>query len=123
MEKFRAAVPESCFVLVAFENHFTSLPEAVAFAEILGDAADEKSWLLSGGVENPGQHCGGSGFSVRAADHDGMLSREKHFFEDFRHGAIRNFALECFFEFRIAASDDVSNHHEIGLRSELRCVK
>ena len=80
VKEFRAAVPESGFVFVAFENHFSSLPEAIALAEVLGDAADEKSWLLSGGVKNPSKHRSSGGFSVRAADDDRMLSGKKNFF-------------------------------------------
>src|SRR4029077_7028270 len=113
VEELWAAVPESGFVFVAFENHFNSLPEAIALAEVLGDAADEKSWLFSGGVKNPGKHRSSGGFSVRAADDHRMFSGKKHFFQNFRHGPVRNFTAECFFEFRIAASDDISDDDEI----------
>src|SRR5882724_1013333 len=120
MKEFRAAVPESGFVLVAFENHFTCLPESVAFSKVFGDSTDEKCWLLAGRVNNPGQHCGGGGFSVRAADHNGVFAWKKHFFENFRHRTIRNFAFESFFELWISASDDVSDDNEIGRWSEMR---
>src|SRR5882724_575054 len=123
VEELWAAVPESGFVFVAFENHFSSLPEAIALAEILGDAADEKSWLLSGGVENPGKHRSSSGFSVRAADDNGMFSGKKNFFQNFRHGAIKNLTAKCLFKFRIAASDDISDDDEIRRWRELRRVK
>src|SRR6266700_3816960 len=123
VEELWAAVPESGFVFVSFENHFSSLSEAIALAEVLGYAADEKSWLLSGGVKNPGKHRSSGGFSVRAADDDGMFSGKKNFFQNFRHGAIRNFAFERFFELRITASDDVSDDDEIGRWREVCSLK
>src|SRR5437773_12019539 len=83
VEKLWAAIPEGGFVFVAFENHFASLPEAIALAEVFGDAAHEKSWLLSGGVKNPGKHRSSGGFSVRAADDNGMLSGKENFLQDF----------------------------------------
>src|SRR5262245_51176684 len=109
MEEFRAAIPEGGFVLIAFENHFRARAETVTLAEVFGHAADEERGLLARGMENPSEHGRGSGFAVGAADDDGMLAGEKNLFQDFRHGAVRNFALERLFEFGVAASDDVGD--------------
>src|SRR5258708_2479517 len=123
MEEFRSAIPEICFVLVSFENHFDSLSETVTFAEVVSDATDEESRLLACGLENPGEHRRGGGFSMRAADNDGMFTGKKHFFKNFRHGAIRNFTFESFFELGISARNDVANDHEIRRGSEMRCFE
>ena len=99
------------------------LPEAVALAKIFGDATNEESRLLAGGMKNPREHRSGRGLAVSAADDDGMFAGKKNFFENFRHRAVRNFAFERFFEFGIAARDDVANDDQIRRRREMRRVE
>src|SRR5262249_21426056 len=123
VEKLWAAVPESGFVLVALENHFRPVTEAVAFAEILGNAADQKCWLFPSGVKNPSKHRRSGGLTVGATDDDGMFAGEKELFKRFRQRAIRNLFLEDFFQLRISPGDDVGHNHEIGRRLQLHRVK
>src|SRR4029077_14285007 len=52
VKEFRAAIPESGFVLVAFENHLDSLPQTVTFAKVFSEATDEKSRLSACRMEN-----------------------------------------------------------------------
>src|SRR5215475_9078179 len=89
VKKFGAAVPKGGFVLVALENHFRAVAEAVALAEIFRDTAHQKSRPLARRMKNPGQHGGSRGLAVRAAYDDGVLAGKKDFFEDFGHGAVR----------------------------------
>src|SRR5260221_8572754 len=123
VKELGAAIPESRFVFVAFENHFAAFAEAIAFAEVLRYAADEKSRLLSGYVKNPRKHRGCCRFAVRAADDDGMFSGKEDFFEYFRQGAIRNFLFERFFEFGIATRNDVGDDDEVRRGLQMSRVK
>ena len=52
-----------------------------------------------------------------------MFAGEKYFFENFRHGAVRNFALEDFLEFGISARDDIADDNKIGGRCEMRSIE
>src|SRR4030095_1034525 len=123
VEELRAAIPESGFVFVAFENHFRAISKTVALAEIFGDSAHQKSRLSARRMKNPGEHSGGRSFAVRAADDDGMFAGKKNLLEDFRHGAIRNLAFKRFFKFGIAAGNDVANDDEIRPRREVRSIE
>src|SRR6516162_10810483 len=84
VEEFRGFIPIGAIVLVAFEDEFRTAPEAVAFAEILGDTADEEIWVFSCYLEDPGEHGRGGSFAVRAGDNDGVFAGEELLFEDLR---------------------------------------
>src|SRR5689334_8242420 len=97
MKKLRPAVPECCFILIAFENKFFTAAQAITLAKILSDAADEKVRPLARGLKNPRQHCGRRRFPMRSAYDNGMLSRKKNLFQHFRQRTIRNPAIQNFF--------------------------
>src|SRR5713101_730495 len=90
MKKLGSAVPEGRLVFVSFEDEFHPAAKAVTLAKILRHAADEKVRPLPRRLEKPCQHCGGRRFAMCSTDDDGMLSRQKHFFENLRHRAVRN---------------------------------
>ena len=123
VEEFCGFVPIGGIVFVAFENEFGTAGEAVALAEIFGDTADEEIRMLSRHVEDPGEHGGGGGFSVRAADDDGMLAGEKFFFEDFGQRAMRELAVEHLFDFHIAARNGIADDDKIRRGSEILGVE
>ena len=60
---------------------------------------------------------------MRSADDDGMFFRKKDFFQNFRHRAIGNLAVQHFFQFRISTRDDISNHHQVGRRLHVSGIK
>src|SRR5215467_1187763 len=103
VEKFWPTVPESRFVLVAFENELRAASETVALAKILGHTAHEKIRPLRGGLENPREHCCSRRFSMCPADYNRMFPRQKHFLQHFRQRAIQNLAVQHLFQFRISA--------------------
>src|SRR5580704_7866310 len=97
VKKFGTAVPESGFVLVAFEDEFCSTAKSITLAKILRNTADQKIWTLAPGLENPGEHRGRGSFPVRSADHNPVFGRKKHFFQNFRHRAIWDPPVQYFF--------------------------
>src|SRR5947208_3537058 len=107
VEKLWPAVPESSFILVAFQNKLFAAAKSVTLAEVLRDAAHEKIGLLSRRVKNPSEHRRRGGLSVRTADDDGMFLRKKDFFENFWHRAIGNLAVKHFFQLRIYSRNDI----------------
>src|SRR5262249_35460679 len=113
VEKLRAAIPNGGFVLVALQNEFPAAFQAIAAAEIFSDTTDEKIWLATGDVENPGEHRSGGGFTVRAADDNGMLARQKELLKHFGQRAVHELAIEDLFELGIAAGDDIAHNHQI----------
>ena len=73
-----------------------------------------------GVMQNPGEHGRRRRFSVRAGDDQRVVARQKKFLERLRKRAVRNFAVQHGFDFRIAArqriadDDDVRRGIEIG---------
>src|SRR5207248_1137429 len=114
------AIPEGRFILIPFENELLSAPEPVTLSKVLCYSAHQKVRLLPCNLKNPSEHGRCGRLSVCAADHDGMSPRQKHFFENFRHRAVRNLAIEYFFQFRISARNDISHHNEIWRRLHMR---
>ena len=123
VEKLWPAVPESSFILVAFQNELFAVTKSVTLTEVLRDAAHEKIGLLFRRVKNPSEHRSRGRLSMRTADDDGMLFREKDFFQNFRHRAIRNLAVKHFFQLRISSRDDISDYHQVGRRLHVRGIK
>src|SRR5438067_5645504 len=114
VKKFVSEVPESSFILIAFQNELSAAAKSVTLTEVLRDAAHEKIGLLSRRVKNPSEHCSRGGLSMGTADDDGMLFREKDFFQNFRHRATGNLAVQHFFQLRISSRDDISDYHQVG---------
>src|SRR5579863_597396 len=54
VQELRTFVEERCVIFVSLKNEVSALSQLKATAEVLRDAADEKRWLQSGRVENPG---------------------------------------------------------------------
>jgi len=123
VEEFRGLVPVGGIVFIALEDKFLAAGEAIALAKILGDAADEEIRLFPGHMKNPGEHGGGGGFAVSAADDDRVPSRQEFFFEDFGKGAIRQLAIENFLHLDIAAGNGVADNNEIRRRSQMRGIE
>src|SRR6266852_2289539 len=109
VKEFRSPVPERRLVLVAFQNELRAATQPIALPKILSDTPHKKVRLLPRRLENPCQHCCGSGFSVRSADDDRMLPRQKHFLQYLRQRAIWGFSVEHFFDLGISARDDVAD--------------
>src|SRR4029077_2871346 len=123
VKEFRPAIPESGLVFVAFQNKFCAAAEAVALTEILRYSADQEIRVLACSLEKPRQHGCSGGFPVRTANHNGMSSRQEYFFQNFRHGTVRNFAIEHFLQLRIAPGNDISNNRQVRSRRQIRGVK
>ena len=70
MQKFRTFVKECGVILIAFNDEVFPQRDGKTAGEILGDAANQKRWIEPRGVEDPGQHRGGRGLAVGAANHD-----------------------------------------------------
>src|SRR5437660_9605367 len=102
VKEFWPAVPESGFILVAFQNKLFAAAKPVTLAKVFRDAAHKKIRLLPRRLEDPGKHRSGGRFSMGSADDDGMFFREKDFLQNFRHGAIGNLAVQHFFQLRIS---------------------
>src|SRR6202022_1273778 len=79
MEKFRPAIPERRLVLVALQNEFRPAAKSITLPEVLRHAAHQKIGPPSCAWKNPFQHRCGRGLPMRAANHNGMPPRQKHF--------------------------------------------
>src|SRR6266849_6176499 len=116
VKKFRPAVPERRLVLVALQNELLPAAEPITLLEVFRHTPNEKIWPLPRNMENPGQHCGRSRFSMCSADDDGVSFREKYFLQNFRHRTIRNLAVQHFFQFWIAPRNYIAHNHQIRCR-------
>ena len=74
MDEFAALVKKGGVVFVALDDEPRAGGETGAFAEIVGDAADEKAGVQTVVLEDPRQEGGGGGFAVRPAHHDGAFA-------------------------------------------------
>src|SRR6202045_725872 len=113
MKKLGPAVPKRGFILVAFKNELFPAAKPITLAKVFRHASYEKIRPLACRVENPSQHRRRSGFSMSAADDNGMSPGEKDFLQNLRHRAIGNLSVRHFLQPGISARDDISDDHEV----------
>src|ERR1700732_1632706 len=123
VEKLWPAIQESRLVLIPFQKKFRPPAKAIALPEILGPPADQKIRPLPRRMKYPCQHRRRGGLAMRAADHDGMVSWQKDFFQNFRQRAVRNLFIEYFLQLRIPPRDDISHHHQVRRRLQVRRIE
>src|SRR6202008_63681 len=60
---------------------------------------------------------------MSAADDDGMLAGKKFLLENFGKRAVREFAVQHFFDFDIAAGNGVANNDQVGRGREVPAIE
>src|ERR1700674_2046525 len=123
MKKLGPAIPERGFILIAFKNELFPIAKPIALAKVFRHASHEKIWPLARSVKNPSQHRRRGGFSMCAADDNGMSSGEKDFLQNLRHRAIWNLSVQHFLQVVIPELDDISDHHEVWRGLQVRGIK
>src|ERR1700687_1506906 len=123
MKKLWPAVPECGFILVAFKNELFPIAKPITLAKVFRHSSHKKIRPLPRSMKNPSQHRRRGGFSMCAADDNGMSSGEKDFLQNLRHRAIRNLSVQHFLQLGIPARDDIPDHHEVWRGLQVRGVK
>ena len=123
MHELRTFVEERGVVLVAFENELAALGHGEAGAEVLGNSADEKRWLASRHVEDPGQHRCRRRLAMGAGDGQHLPAAQKLLMHQGGHGSERQPLIQHVFHFDIAARKGVADHDQIGARAQVRFRK
>src|SRR5260370_4808801 len=93
MKKLGPAVPERGLILVAFKNELFPAAKPITLAKVFRHASHEKIRPLARSVKNPSQHRRRGGFSMCAADDNGMASGKKDILQNPRHQAVRNLSV------------------------------
>src|SRR3984957_20624110 len=103
MDKFAPLVEKGGVVFVPLDDEPWTFREARAFAEIIGNAADEKARLQPVMLEHPRQQRGGGGLAVRTTDHERTFAANEEFLQQFRQRAITHFLVQHSLRLRIPA--------------------
>jgi len=95
-----------------------------AGAEVFGYAPDEEGWrearvLSASELVNPGEHAGGGGLAVGAADDEALAVGEEFVVDERGHRRHRDALVEDDFELRVAARDGVADDDEVGCGLEV----
>ena len=117
VDKLAALVEKRRVVLVGL-NHKKrriALRRARRYAEIGGNAADQKAGPDAAVFEYPGQHCRGTGLAVGAGHCQHPLAVKQVFAQPLRAGGIRKAAVEDGLDHRHAARHHVADHVQVGL--------
>src|ERR1700686_1445638 len=119
VHEFRALVEERGIVLIGFDDEERLLAEPRAKAEILRQAADQKSRRQSRVLEDPGEHAAGRGLAVSAGHPQYPALAQYRIGQPLRPRGIRQVAIEHGLDHRHAARHDVADDDDLGLELEL----
>ena len=134
MHKLAAFIKECRVVLVSFDDkQFTPAARNAAAAEPRGaveihrHATNQVSRCESGPVQNPGQHGGCGGFSMRARYRQHMAALQHMFGQPLRATGIRSARVQDGFHQRVAriavgtagTADHIADHKKVGMQGEL----
>src|SRR5690242_6739449 len=85
MKEFRPLVEKSGVVLIAFNNEVRTIRNLEALSKVFRDAADKKGRLPTRDFEDPCKHRSRRRLSVRAGDHNRILTAYEQLLNRFRH--------------------------------------
>ena len=106
-------------VFIAFDDEVLAVSNPKARAEILRHATNQKSRIQAAPIHHRGRNAGGGCFAMRAGNYERATTANEFLFEHFGKGAIRKFASEHLFDFRVAARNRVANNNEVGRRVQV----
>jgi len=119
MDELGALVEEGRVVLVSLDHEIRRPAKTRAHAKVLGHAADQKSRLEPGVLQNPSEHrCGGRlAVCARNRKHPAIL--EQLVRQPFGTGSEGYVAVKQRLNNRLSAPHDVAHQHRIRSRMEL----
>src|SRR5690242_13193615 len=119
MDELRALVEERSVVLIRFYYEKRGVGMARGDGKVHRYAADEKSRLASGALENPGDHRRNGGLTVRTRDGEDVAAGQHMLGKPLRPRDIALAAVEDRFHERIAPRDDIAYDPEVGPQADL----
>ncbi len=123
VDELGTLVEECGVVLVGLDDEEGAVGQARRQAEVLRDAADEKTRRESRVLEDPRQHRAGGGLAVGAGDCEHPFVAQHGVGEPLRTGGIRQATVEDGFHQRLlAACDDVADDEDVGADIGLACI-
>ena len=114
-----ALVEERRVVLVRLDDEVPAAAEPRRDVEIAGHAADQKSRIEAGVLEDPGENARRRGLAVRAGDRQRPALGEHVPRQPFRAGRVGNAAFQQRLDQRIAAAHDVADDDDVRLQLQL----
>ena len=113
LQELRGLVEERAVVLVPLDDELAAAADAVAAAEIVGDAADEHARIGAAVRQQPAGQRRGRRLAVRAGDDDGARAPEEVIADRLGQRAIADLPVEHFLELGVAARDGVADDDEV----------
>src|SRR5579872_771620 len=123
MQELRSLVEECGVVFVALENEVVDIAEVKAGAEILGDTADQKRRIESGGVEYPRKHGSRGGLAMRSRDDQDFFVSQEFVVQQLWQRAKWDSLIENMLQFDVAAGHGVADYNQVWARFDIPGVE
>ena len=102
MDEFAALVEKPGVIFVAFDDEPLAVRKACALAEIVRDAANEKTWIQSVVLEHPRQQRSRRRLAMRAGDDERAFAADEEFLQQFRQRTVAQLVVKNLFRLRVA---------------------
>ena len=123
VDELATLVEEGGVVLVALDHEPVAVGEARALAEVVRDAADEETRVVSIVFQQPGEQRRGGRLAVGTGDDEGAFAVQEPVLEQFRQRAVVALLFKRELRLRVAARIGVAEDDEVRLVGEVRLVE